>query len=93
VVLRELGSGPGFKQQPGTQLDKGSSSGPGFKLVSSRGAAGERRSEHGGRPQHVCLLETTIYFVHASSFYFDQELLQYCLQYENYSYTSETTIL
>jgi hypothetical protein len=33
-----------------------------------------------------CLLETTIYFVHASFFYFDQELLQYHLQYQSYSY-------
>jgi hypothetical protein len=56
VVLRELGSGPWFKQQPGTQVDKGSSSGPRFKSVaSSRGATGGRRSERGGRPQHVLL--------------------------------------
>jgi hypothetical protein len=33
-----------------------------------------------------CLLETTIHFVHATSFYFDQRLLQYSLQYESYSY-------
>jgi hypothetical protein len=33
-----------------------------------------------------CLLETTIHFVHATSFYFDQRLLQYRLQYESYSY-------
>jgi hypothetical protein len=47
---------PGVKQQPGTQLDKGSSSGPGFKLVSSRGAAGERRtSAVDGRNMFVCL--------------------------------------
>jgi hypothetical protein len=44
-------------KQHGTQVDKGSSSGPRFKSVaSSRGAAGGRRSEHdGGRPQHVLL--------------------------------------
>jgi hypothetical protein len=68
---------PEFKQQPGTQVDKGSSSGPGFKsVVSSRGAEGGQRSEQ----------KTTILFVHVSSFYFDQELLQYHLQYESYSY-------
>jgi hypothetical protein len=78
---------PAYKQQPGTQVDKGSSSGLGFKSVASlRGASGGRRSERGRRRNMFCLLETTIHFVHASSFYFDQELLQYCLQYESYSY-------
>jgi hypothetical protein len=44
---------PKFKQQPGTQVDKGSSSSPGFKsVVSSRWAAGGRKSER----------ETTILF-------------------------------
>jgi hypothetical protein len=67
MVLRELGLG----------LDSSSNLAlrPGFKSVaSSRGAAGERRSKRGGWPQHVCLLETTIHFVHVGSFYFDQEL-------------------
>jgi hypothetical protein len=54
MVLRELGSDPRYKQQPGTRVDKGWSSGLRFKLVaSSRGAAGERRSEHGGWLQYV----------------------------------------
>jgi hypothetical protein len=49
----------------------------------SRGAAGGWRSERGGRLQHV--LFAWNYIVHASSFYFDQELLQYRL-HESYSY-------
>jgi hypothetical protein len=36
---------------------------------------------------YICFLETIAHFVHASSFYFNQELLQNGLWYENYSYT------
>jgi hypothetical protein len=38
------------------------------------------------------LLKTTIHFVYVSSFYFDQELLQYCLQYESYSYNIDAIV-
>jgi hypothetical protein len=62
---------------------------PWIQIGELEGSNRRTKDERGGRPQHVCLLKTTIHFVHASSFYFDQELLQY----ENYSYTSETTIL
>jgi hypothetical protein len=47
-------------------------------------ARGEQQADEGtsavdGRNM-FCLLESTIRFIHASSFYFDQELLQYRLQ-------------
>jgi hypothetical protein len=77
---------PGFKQQP-THVNKGSSSDTKFKSVAS---SREQQVDDGASVvddrNMFCLLETTIYFIHASLFYFDRGLLQYRLQYESYSY-------
>jgi hypothetical protein len=41
----------------------------------------------------LCLLESTIRFVHVNSFYFDQELLNIVCNMKAILITSETTIL
>jgi hypothetical protein len=68
-------------------VDKGSSSALNSNRWRARGEqhAGERANAVDGCNMFY-LLETIIHFIHASSFYFDQELLQYCLQYESYFY-------
>jgi hypothetical protein len=68
-------------------VDKGSSS----ALNSNRWRArGEQQADERASAVDGCnmfyLLETIIHFIHVSFFYFDQELLQYCLQYESYFY-------
>jgi hypothetical protein len=74
-----------FKQQPDTQVDKA-----GAQVLDSNQwrARGKQQADDGSRAvddhNMFCLLETIIHFVHASSFYFDQGLLQD----KSYSYDS-----